>query len=80
MKIGTTYDPGNDGGSVVRAAPASAGETLARDGETGGGPFRQPPEYDGSIGRTTFDDRSSADGTITVVLPPDNIDVTPSQS
>jgi uncharacterized protein len=65
---------------TVRTSPPSAGDTLARDAENGGGSFREPPEYVGAIGRTTFDDRSSADGTITVVLPPDNIDVTPSQS
>lgn len=66
--------------TAVRSAPAKAAETLAEDAEAAGGPFKEPPEYEGSIGRTTFDDRSSADGTITVVLPPDNIDVTPSQS
>lgn len=69
-----------DDAVTVRASPSSAGDTLARDAENGGGSFREPPEYVGAIGRTTFDDRSSADGTITVVLPPDNIDVTPSQS
>jgi DNA helicase HerA-like ATPase len=65
---------------VVRTAPSSAGETLARDAAEAGGSFSEPPEYEGAIGRTTFDDRSSEDGTITVVLPPQNIDVTPSQS
>jgi uncharacterized protein len=79
-KIRPSDDSGNGSAAAVRAAPASAGETLARDAEEGGGPFNEPTEYEGSIGRTTFDDRSSADGTITVVLPPDNIDVTPSQS
>jgi len=78
--ITSTNDVANGNGSSVRASPASAGETLARDAEDGGGSFKEPPEYTGSIGRTTFDDRSSDDGTITVVLPPDNIDVTPSQS
>ena len=58
--------------SVIRPSPTAAGETLARDAEAGGGPFKEPPEYEGSIGRTTFDDRGSADGTITVVLPPEN--------
>jgi uncharacterized protein len=67
-------------GVAVRRAPATAGETLAKDAEANGGPFKEPPEYEGSIGRTTFDDRASADGTVTVVLPPENIDVVPSQS
>ena len=69
-----------DDPSVIRPSPTAAGETLARDAEAGGGPFKEPPEYEGSIGRTTFDDRGSADGTITVVLPPENVDVVPSQS
>jgi hypothetical protein len=44
-------------------------------------PFPHPfPARKGSIGRTTFDDRSSQDGTVTVVLPPENVDVVPSQS
>ena len=31
--------------SSLRESPASAGETLARDAENGGGPFKEPPEY-----------------------------------
>lgn len=73
-------DSGNGKPAGVQPSPAAAGETLARDAEARGGPFRQPPEYEGAMGRTTFDDRSSADGTLTVVLPPENIDITPSQS
>lgn len=67
------------GKETVRVAPASAGESLARDAAEGGGSFKVPPEHEGAVGRTTFDDRSSEDGTITVVLPPDSIDITPSQ-
>lgn len=73
-------ESGNGKGNTVRPAPVSAGETLERDAEEGGGPFQEPPEYEGSIGRTTFDDRSSSDGTVTIILPPENIDDTPSQS
>jgi uncharacterized protein len=70
----------NGKASAVRPSPPAAGETLARDALEGGGPFKEAPEYEGSVGRSTFDDRSSADGTITVILPPENIDVVPSQS
>jgi len=66
--------------TVIRPSPSAAGESLARDAAAAGGPFKEPPEYEGSIGRTTFDDHGSADGTITVVLPPENIDAVPSQS
>jgi uncharacterized protein len=65
---------------AVRSVPSSASTTLARDADDNGGPFKEPKEYEGSIGRTTFDDRSSSDGTITVVLPAEHIDVSPSQS
>ena len=65
---------------IINDAPEHASETLARDAAKGGGSYKVPAEYEGSIGRTTFDDRSSADGTMTVLLPPDGIDVVPSQS
>jgi uncharacterized protein len=64
----------------IRSAPDTASANLARDASDAGGPYEEPPEYQGSIGRTTFDDRSSADGTVTVVLPPDSVDLVPSQS
>ncbi|HJT20631.1 MAG TPA: hypothetical protein VJ746_09180, partial [Nitrospira sp.] len=66
--------------NAVRPSPPAAGESLAHDAQENGGPYKEPPEYEGSIGRTTFDDRASADGTITVVLPPEHVDVVPSQS
>jgi hypothetical protein len=64
----------------VKPSPAEAGEALAAVAAEAGGPYEEPAEYKGSIGRTTFDDRSSQDGTVTVVLPPENVDVVPSQS
>lgn len=67
-------------GAAVEPTPAEARSSLARDAEENGGAYQEPPEYQGSIGRTTFDDRSSSDGTVTVVLPPENVDVVPSQS
>ncbi|MBV8593228.1 MAG: ATP-binding protein [Caulobacteraceae bacterium] len=65
---------------AVSPSPATARESLARDAAANGGAYEEPEEYRGSVGRTTFDDRSSADGTVTVVLPPENVDVVPSQS
>lgn len=64
----------------VEPTPAEARSSLARDAQANGGAYEEPSEYRGSIGRTTFDDRSSADGTVTVVLPPEHVDVIPSQS
>lgn len=76
MLENTDQSPSNE---VVEPTPTSATASLARDAEANGGAYQEPPEYRDSIGRTTFDDRSSSDGTVTVVLPPENVDVVPSQ-
>jgi DNA helicase HerA-like ATPase len=64
----------------VRDAPLSAAQTLAEDAVNNGGAFAEDPDYQGSFGRTLFDDRSSEDGTVTVVFPPERIGDIPSQS
>lgn len=53
---------------------------LDRTAEETGGPYSLPREYHGSIGRTMFDSPSSADGTITVIVPKEKIESVPSQS
>lgn len=65
---------------AVRAAPVSAAQTLADDAARGGGSFTLGPEYQGSFGRTLFDDRASEDGSVTVVFPAERIGDIPSQS
>ena len=65
---------------VVKPVPEAAGSTLLADAASNGGPFEDTAEYKGSVGRTTFDDRSSVDGTVAVVLPAGNVDLMPSQS
>src|SRR6266481_5117701 len=45
-----------------------------------GGEWTQPEEFKGSIGRTMYDFATSKDGTLTVLLPSDNISAVPSQS
>ena len=65
---------------VVKPVPEAAGSNLLADAVNNGGPFEDTAEYKGSVGRTTFDDRSSVDGTVAVVLPSDNVDLMPSQS
>jgi hypothetical protein len=64
----------------VRPAPERTSANLAQDAKDGGGAFVEPPEYRGSIGRTTFDGGNSQDGDVAVVLPPDNVDDVPAQS
>jgi DNA helicase HerA-like ATPase len=65
---------------AVREAPVSAAQTLAEDAANNGGAFAGDPDYQGSFGRTMFDDRASEDGTVTVVFPPEHIGDIPSQS
>src|ERR1700733_15085075 len=70
----------SDRDGAVRAAPSTAGVNLSADAAQNGGPFEDTGEYRGSVGRTTFDDRSSVDGTVAIVLPATNVDLVPSQS
>src|SRR5262249_31735899 len=67
-------------GDAVREAPVSAAQTLAEDAANNGGAIAPGPPYQGSFGRTLFDDRASEDGTVTVVFPPERIGDIPSQS
>lgn len=60
--------------------PSSALEALDDIAEDAGGPYVESPEFQGSVGRTMFDLPSSTDGTITVVLPKEQIEIVPSQS
>jgi hypothetical protein len=62
------------------SATANVVEQLKRVAEQNGGPFLLPPEYDGAFGRTLYDLPSSEDGTITVVMPKEEIDNITSQA
>lgn len=53
---------------------------LDEDVQAVGGAWEEPPEYHGSVGRTMFDTPSSQDNTVTVLLPRDYLDATPSQA
>ena len=53
---------------------------LSADAAQNGGSFEDTGHYRGSVGRTTFDDRASVDGTVAIVLPATNVDLMPSQS
>lgn len=64
----------------VLSVPEEAFAAISDDSEKAGGPWTPPPGYEGSIGRTMFDTPSSKDGTVTVLLPKENIDVLPSQA
>jgi len=64
----------------VAATPEETFQSLDAAAEQAGGPWVPPPGYEGSIGRTMFDTPVSKDGTLTVLLPRDNIDELPSQA
>ena len=64
----------------VKPTPRAASDNLGRVAMENGGSFQLPAQYQGAIGRTTFDDRSSIDGAITVILPRENVDLVASQS
>jgi uncharacterized protein len=64
----------------VLSPPAEAFSALSEASDKAGGPFVPPPGYEGSIGSTMFDLPTSKDGTVTVLLPGDNIDKVPSQA
>jgi DNA helicase HerA-like ATPase len=60
--------------------PEAAFQEIDRVSEQAGGAFELPPGYEGSLGRTMFDTPASRDGTLTVLLPKENIDTLPSQA
>ena len=64
----------------VMDVPQEAFQAIDGDSVEAGGAYTPPSGYEGSVGRTMFDTPASKDGTLTVLLPPDNIDVFPSQA
>ncbi len=65
---------------AVTAVPQAALKSVADTAAAGGGEWEEPADYNGSIGRTMFDTPSSDDGTVTVLMAPDNIEALPRQS
>ena len=76
-QVGNKKSPSTES---VLTVPEEAFAAIGEDSEKAGGPWSPPPGYEGSIGRTMFDTPSSKDGTVTVLLPKENIDVLPSQA
>jgi hypothetical protein len=64
----------------VVATPEEAFQAIDAVSEDAGGPWIPPAGYEGSVGRTMFDAPTSKDGTVTVLLPKENIDQLPSQA
>ncbi len=66
--------------TAVLAPPADAFQAIDQASEEAGGAWKPPAGYEGSIGSTMFDMPSSKDGTVTVLMPKDNIDTLPGQA
>ena len=60
--------------------PAEVLESIDMQAEEAGGEWQLSSEHEGCIGWTMFDTPTSDDGTVTVLLPKDNIEATPRQS
>jgi hypothetical protein len=66
--------------ATVEPTPTEVFAEIEADGQKVGGPWARPAEYEGCVGVTMFDSGSSQDGTVTVLLPKDSIDLLPSQA
>lgn len=79
MEEKVVEDEVNPGDGVV-ATPEEAFQAIEGASEQAGGAWVPPAGYEGSIARTMFDTPASEDGTVTILLPKDNIDQLPSQA
>jgi hypothetical protein len=70
----------NNDDPMVSSVPEPMLQAIEQDIQKAGGEWQEPPEYEGSIGRTMFDTPASADGTVTALTPKDNIELLPRQS
>lgn len=59
---------------------AAANLRLAATADEHGGPYTGPEEYQGSIARTMFDRPAAKDGTVTILIPEEEIGNLPRQS
>jgi DNA helicase HerA-like ATPase len=64
----------------ILSTPEEAFKAIDEDSERAGGPWTPPAGYEGSIGRTMFDTPASKDGSVTVLMPNENIDTLPNQA
>ncbi len=67
-------------GDAVQNVPEAVLVSIEEQIAGAGGEWQEPPEYQGSIGRTMFDTPASDDGTVTVLLPKENLEALPRQA
>ncbi|WP_308620301.1 helicase HerA domain-containing protein [uncultured Desulfovibrio sp.] len=64
----------------IMDAPTATFDVLEEHAAEVGGAFEEHPDDIGAVGRTMFDMPNSEDGTVTILMPSDNIDALPSQA
>src|SRR5215831_8690354 len=65
---------------AVLTTPEEAFRALEEDAVQTGGAWTPPSGHEGAIGWTMFDTPSSKDGTVTVLMPRESIDIVPAQA
>lgn len=61
-------------GDDLLPLPTEAMKDIEQDIQEADGKYEEAPEYEGSVGRTMFDTPYSEDGTVTVLMPKENIE------
>jgi DNA helicase HerA-like ATPase len=69
-----------DDSDVVRDTPEKVLKAIQESSERAGGAWQPASSYAGSVGSTMFDLPTSQDGTVTVLIPSQNIDLLPSHA
>jgi uncharacterized protein len=83
MKKNTTvseHAPSGGKSSAIVAVPDDALSAIDQQIEDVGGQYAEPEAYKGSIARTMFDTPSAEDGTVTVLIPKENMESLANQS
>lgn len=75
-----TTDETSRSEDLVLETPEPAFKAIREDSARAGGPWEPPEGAEHSIGSTMFDVPSSKDGTVTILLPQENIDDLPRQA
>ena len=76
----TVNDDADQISDGIKPIPEETFRLIESDSQRAGGPWVPPAGYEGSVGSTMFDTSSSKDGTVTVLLPEENIDMLPNQA
>ncbi|MEW5995120.1 MAG: hypothetical protein AB1744_12100 [Candidatus Zixiibacteriota bacterium] len=66
--------PKQDEDFSSQPVPSTVAEAMDKTAEENGGAFTLPPDYEGAFGRTMFDAANSRDGSVTAVMPAENIE------